>query len=657
MATKPHKKILFPSELLRRYPRPIPVSENMINEITIKIKRICIKHTFSFENIYIHTSPSVISVDIYIEEKYIDINTQKAEIKDILKWMSKLREFRLTCLQEFKDFGKVRVRDNYPYNGHVIVEIPRPDRQLVSLIEMMDSSVFKYFKADIPFVLGISTENTKVATTLQHNPNLLIAGEENTGKTILLHSLIVSMLCVVPTKDLKFILIDTLTKELAIYNKIGKQYLTTNEDTTPQVITSRAHAMEILEALCIEMNKRFISLKKTDLSNIEEYNDKLAIGHLPLNQNHKHLPKLVVIIKEYADLMVRFGERFEKSLHNLAKNGSKVGIHLIISTQQISTEIITHKIKASFSSRISFKVGKAKESKLIIDEDGAQLLPPKGDMLWLRRENILRIQGCFISDQEIAKVCEWIAENKKERYYPYFLPKTPNQLEHAISQSNVSDDSVVQPIPYFIEESGYNHTLLKQHCRIGTRLVGTSSTVTDNPEINDESISLRQKILRGLKRLKSLLPFTSSNKDTSDDEYSNEKFYFPYSRYEIIGNKKEIEYILSSPSIINITIEHVTSILSLTAPNYIVVGYGSGVDRLDRAFFSAIEELQEKPAVFSKLLLFLSCSPHKPISVEDINKLTINIIRTDFNGELVWGLGTDPDLKDEVKICIIATTD
>lgn len=144
---------------------------------------------------------------------------------------------------------------------------------------------------------------------------------------------------------------------------------------------------------------------------------------------------------------------------------------------------------------------------------------------------------------------------------------------------------------------------------------------------------------------------------TLSDGYVKENCGFPYYRYQIIGDKKEIEYIIFSSDIINVTLSHLTSILSTTSPNYIVVGYGSDKNRIAKAFLSAIEDLPIKLSKFSKLLLYLSSSPTKSISVEEINNLTIHIVKSDFNGELVWGMGIDPILNDKVKITIIASTD
>lgn len=442
-------KVFLPTDLLKRYPRPIPVSKNIIKDIRRKLKSICIAHTINIEKIFIYSSPTVISAEIVVVGEYMTKNNNKKNLSNALIWMNLMREFKTACAQEFKDFGTVRLIDNYPTHRCIILEIPRPDRQLVSLIEMMNQDLFTYFTIHIPIALGMSTSNNKVTTTLEQCPNLLIAGEANTGKSILLHCLIVTMICFLTTKNLKIILIDTFTSEFDVYNQIGKQYLTTNDDNTPHVITSKTQAIEMIDSLYIELEERNNILKKTGLLNIEEYNAKIAAKQLSPTQDYQHWPKLVVVIKEYANLMMEFGKRFEMTLCDLAKKGSKVGIHLIIATKLISNDIITANIKATFPDRISFKVANAKESKLIIEEDGAQFLAKNGDMLRLHCKGVSRLQGCYISWQEIANICEWITEHKAVGYYRYYLPKTPDQKNDNISPIETANALAVKHFTCF----------------------------------------------------------------------------------------------------------------------------------------------------------------------------------------------------------------
>ena len=425
----------------------------------------------------------------------------------------------------------------------------------------------------------------------------------------------------------------------------------------------------MIESLYKELEERDNILKKTGLLNIEEYNAKIAAEQLSPTQNYQHWPKLVVVIKEYANLMMEFGKRFEMPLCDLAKKGSKVGIHLIIVTKLVSNKIITANIKAAFPDRISFKVSNAKESKLIIEEDGAQFLAKNGDMLRLHCKGVSRLQGCYISWQEITNICEWITKHKNVGYYRYYLPKTPNQTANNISPIRMSESLAVRHSTYFAEAFGESSQLIQYHDNVVTKSKNSQSSLTD---VSDKK-PWWQKTAHLFNRFKALIVKSFSQNiakllymkstqattksHTASDDYDKEDCSFPYHLYQIIGNKKEIENIIVSSDIININLGHITSILSTTSPNYIVVGYGSDKNRIAKAYLSAIEDLPLKTSKISKLLLYLSSSPTQSILVEEINNLTIHIVKSDFNGELVWGMGMDHTLNEEVKITIIASTD
>lgn len=356
------------------------------------------------------------------------------------KRASKIRKYANDIENNLVKHGLCRVIIPIPGKNALAVEVPRYKRRMVYLREVLESKEFQEFKAELPIALGISTENKPIIADLYKMPHLLIGGATGMGKSVLLNSIIVSLLFRKSPEEVKFMLIDPKMVDFGHYSKIKEQYLVKIEGIDEDIISSPEHVITALNSLCSEMDRRYELLKKTFCRSDQEYNQKLEEKKLSITDGYKPMSYIIVVIDEFADLIIAHGKTIEIPIARLAQKGRAVGIHLIITTQKTFSEVFTGILKANFPVRIAFKVQTFADSRTILDMTGAQLLLDRGDMLVSNNRISSRVQGAFIDEPQIERICDWIAHNNSD-YKPYTLP---NLSRHEFSALiNDKDPNIV----------------------------------------------------------------------------------------------------------------------------------------------------------------------------------------------------------------------
>lgn len=330
----------------------------------------------------------------------------------------------------------IRIIAPIPGKGTIGIEVPNANPQVVSMKAMLQSDPFvNSGKMQLPIAIGKTISNEPFVTDLAKMPHLLMAGATGTGKSVGLNAVISSLLFKKHPSELKFVMVDPKKVELSLYNKIERHYLAKLPDSDEAIITDVKKVVRTLNSLCIEMDRRYDLLKAAGVRKITEYNDKFIHRHLnPLTEvtpdnNHRYLPYIVLVIDEFADLIMTAGKEVEAPICRLAQLARAVGIHLIIATQRPTTNIITGTIKANFPARIAFKVTSGIDSRTILDTSGAQRLIGRGDMLIsLSGADMVRLQCPLIETEEIDKLALFIGE---QRGYPegFLLPEYLDENE------------------------------------------------------------------------------------------------------------------------------------------------------------------------------------------------------------------------------------
>lgn len=370
-------------------------------------------------------SPSVITIEIIPQQDYK---------------VFKIRKYIDDIERDLEEYGLCRIIAPLPDKNALAIEVPRSKRRMVYLREVLESKEFQEYKAGLPIALGISTENKPIIADLRKMPHLLIGGVAGVGKSVLLNSIMVSLLFRKSPEEVKFMLIDPKMVDFEHYSKIKEQYLVKIDGIDEDILSSPEHAITALNSLCSEMDRRYELFKKTCCRSNRDYNQKLEEGKLSTTEGYEPMPYIIVVIDEFADLIIAHGKAIEIPIARLAQKGRAAGIHLIITTQKTSSDVITGILKANFPVRIAFKVQTFADSRTILDMTVAQFLLDKGDMLVSSNENSSRVQGAFIDEPEIERVCDWIAHNNSD-YKPYTLP---NQSRHEFSALvNDNDPNIV----------------------------------------------------------------------------------------------------------------------------------------------------------------------------------------------------------------------
>lgn len=305
----------------------------------------------------------------------------------------------------------IRIIAPLPGKGSIGIEVPNSKPQVVSMKTMLSSDAFQNTKYELPIALGKTIANEPYVTDLAKMPHLLMAGATGTGKSVGLNAVITSLLYKKHPSELKFIMVDPKKVELSLYSKIDPYYLAKMPDAEDAIITDVKKVVRTLNSLCIEMDTRYDLLKSAGVRKITEYNAKFKQRRLNPENGHRFLPYIVLVIDEFADLIMTAGKEVEMPIARLAQLARAVGIHLIVATQRPTTSIITGNIKTNFPGRIAFRVTSVIDSRVILDTGGANQLIGRGDMLIsLAGSDMVRLQCALIETEEIERVVDFISQ-------------------------------------------------------------------------------------------------------------------------------------------------------------------------------------------------------------------------------------------------------
>lgn len=322
----------------------------------------------------------------------------------------------------------VRIIAPIPGKGTIGIEVANKKPQKVSLRSILESREYQQSKALLPIALGSTISNDVYIADLASIPHLLVAGATGQGKSVGLNVIIMSLLFKKRPDELKFVMFDPKMVEFNLYAAIQKQYLAKLPDEEEAIVTDMSKVVPTLNSLCLEMDNRYSLLKEAEVRKLEEYNNLIKAGKFKDDPKHKFLPYVVVVVDEFADLMMTAGKEVEMPIARLAQKARAVGIHVIIATQRPAANIITGNIKTNFPGRIAFKVSQLVDSRVILDTSGAQQLIGRGDMLILNNSEMVRVQCAFVDTPEVKAICEHIGRQPAPVDSPYILPE-PNVVE------------------------------------------------------------------------------------------------------------------------------------------------------------------------------------------------------------------------------------
>ncbi len=316
----------------------------------------------------------------------------------------------------------IRIIAPIPGKGTIGIEVPNKNATIVSMRSAIASPKFQNAEMELPLSLGKTISNETFVVDLAKMPHLLMAGATGQGKSVGLNAILTSLLYKKHPAEVKFVLVDPKKVELTLFNKIERHYLAKLPDTEEAIITDNTKVINTLNSLCIEMDARYDLLKNAMVRNIKEYNTKFKARKLNPENGHRFLPYIVLVVDEFADLIMTAGKEVETPIARLAQLARAIGIHLIIATQRPSVNVITGMIKANFPARIAFRVTSKIDSRTILDTGGADQLIGRGDMLYTQGNDVIRIQCAFVDTPEVEKITEYIGSQKA---YPdaHLLPE------------------------------------------------------------------------------------------------------------------------------------------------------------------------------------------------------------------------------------------
>jgi S-DNA-T family DNA segregation ATPase FtsK/SpoIIIE len=316
----------------------------------------------------------------------------------------------------------IRIIAPIPGKGAVGIEVPNNDPQTVSMRTALSSRKFQEAKMELPVAFGATISNEIFVTDLAKMPHALVAGATGQGKSVGLNAMIASLLYRKHPSELKFVLIDPKMVEFSLYAKLQKHFLAKlDDDDEDAIITDPNRVLAVLNSLCVEMDQRYSLLKDAGTRDIIEYNKRFTARRLNPEKGHRYLPYIVVIIDEFADLIMMGGKDIENPVTRITQKARAVGIHMVIATQRPSTNVLTGLIKANCPARVAFRTMQMVDSRTILDRPGANQLIGRGDMLYSTGGAMERVQCAFISTDEVERICDYI--NEQQGYpTPYLLP-------------------------------------------------------------------------------------------------------------------------------------------------------------------------------------------------------------------------------------------
>lgn len=333
----------------------------------------------------------------------------------------------------------IRIIAPIPGKGTIGVEVPNKDPQTVSIKTIIASKKFQECKnMELPMALGATISNDVFMADLTKMPHLLVAGATGQGKSVGLNTIIASLLYKKHPAELKFVLVDPKMVELSLYSKLERHYLAKLPEEEEAIITNTEKVVNTLNSLCVEMDNRYSLLKDAGARTILEYNAKFTSKRLNPEKGHRYLPYIVMIVDEFADLIMTAGKEVETPIARIAQKARAVGMHMIIATQRPSTNVITGIIKANFPGRTAFRVSQMVDSRTILDRTGANQLIGRGDMLFSINGDMTRVQCAFIDTDEVENICNHINEQIGYKC-AYELPEPINEASEIGSAGAIAD--------------------------------------------------------------------------------------------------------------------------------------------------------------------------------------------------------------------------
>jgi DNA segregation ATPase FtsK/SpoIIIE, S-DNA-T family len=356
----------------------------------------------------------------------------------------------------------IRIIAPIPGKGTIGIEVPNQKPEIVSMRSIIASEKFQKTDFELPIALGKTISNEIFIADLAKMPHLLMAGATGQGKSVGLNAILVSLLFKKHPSQIKFVLVDPKKVELTLFNIIEKHFLAKLPDSSEAIITDTKKVIYTLNSLCIEMDNRYELLKDAQVRNLKEYNAKFISRRLNPKEGHRYLPYIVLVVDEFADLIMTAGKEVEMPIARLAQLARAIGIHLVIATQRPSVNIITGTIKANFPARIAFRVSSKIDSRTILDGSGADQLIGRGDMLLSTGNDLIRIQCAFVDTPEVERIAEFIG---KQRSYPHAYELPEFSGEEAGEKKEEVDLS--QRDQYFVEAA----RIIVQHQQGSTSLI------------------------------------------------------------------------------------------------------------------------------------------------------------------------------------------
>ncbi len=367
----------------------------------------------------------------------------------------------------------IRIIAPIPGKGTIGIEVPNVKKSIVSMKGLLSSDRFQQNKFSLPIALGKKIDNEHFIVDLATMPHLLMAGATGQGKSVGINAILVSLLYKKHPSQLKLVMVDPKKVELSLYRVIEKHFLAKLPGEEESIITDTKKVVHSLNALCIEMDNRYDLLKEAGCRNIREYNEKFAARRLNPEKGHQFLPFIVLVIDEFADLIMTAGKEIEMPIARLAQLARAVGIHLIIATQRPSVNIITGTIKANFPARVAFKVSSKIDSRTILDTGGAEQLIGRGDMLVSYNGEVTRVQCAFVDTPEVEKIVEFIGE---QRGYPqpFYLPEyiDEKELEGKDFDSGNRDPLFEEAARLIVQSQIGSTSLLQRRMKLGYNRAG-----------------------------------------------------------------------------------------------------------------------------------------------------------------------------------------
>lgn len=401
-------KFVFPNlELLKKYDAEgITIDEEELEDNKNKIVETLNNYKIGISSIKATVGPTVTLYEI-IPDAGIRISKIKNLEDDIALSLSALG---------------IRIIAPIPGRGTIGIEVPNKNATIVSMSSVIASKKFQSTEMELPVALGKTISNETFVVDLSKMPHMLMAGATGQGKSVGLNAVLTSLLYKKHPAEVKFVLVDPKKVELTLFNKIERHYLAKLPDSEDAIITDNTKVINTLNSLCIEMDNRYDLLKLAFCRNVKEYNTKFKARKLNPNDGHKFLPYIVLVVDEFADLIMTAGKEVETPIARLAQLARAIGIHLIIATQRPSVNVITGVIKANFPARIAFRVTSKIDSRTILDSSGADQLIGRGDMLYTQGNDLVRIQCAFVDTPEVERLTNFIG-SQKAYSSAYILPE------------------------------------------------------------------------------------------------------------------------------------------------------------------------------------------------------------------------------------------